>query len=58
MLKFENTTQIGGMAGGGMGKIASAFGIKMENVYTKKIVRGPNGRKVIYLPGKHIDELD
>jgi hypothetical protein len=56
-LGFKSTAQIGGLAGGGMGKAAKKHGIDLENVY-KRNASSENGvRKVIYFPGNDIGEV-
>jgi hypothetical protein len=54
-LGFNTPVQIGGMAGGGMGKLAKKFHVEMENVYTREIKFESGDRIVIYRPGKDIE---
>jgi hypothetical protein len=56
-LGFQAPVQIGGMTGGGMGKIAPTFGVDMEDVYVREIKFLNGERRVIYRPGKAIGEI-
>jgi hypothetical protein len=56
-LGFQAPVQIGGMTGGGMGKIAPAYGVDMEDVYVREIKFLNGERRVIYRPGKAIGEI-
>ncbi len=56
-LGFQAPVQIGGMTGGGMGKIAPTYGVDMENVYVREIKFLNGERRVIYRPGKAIGEI-
>ena len=54
-LGFESGAQLGGMAGGGMGKAAPQFHVDLGNVYTREIKFENGERVVIYRPGKDIE---
>jgi hypothetical protein len=56
-LGFQAPVQIGGMTGGGMGKIAPTYGVDMEDVYVREIKFLNGERRVIYRPGKAIGEI-
>ena len=56
-LGFSTTTQIGGMAGGGLSKTASRLGVDLANVYRKEVRFDNGSRRVIYKPGKDIELL-
>jgi len=53
-LGFKTGAQLGGMAGGGIGKSAAKFGISVESLYGSKVEFGPNGRIVRYFAGPEI----
>lgn len=56
-LGFQSGAQLGGMAGGGIGKMAAKFGIDVSDLYVAKAEFGPNGRVVTYLPGPYMDYI-
>jgi hypothetical protein len=53
-LGFTNSSQIGGMTGGGIGKIAPKHGIRPEWLYIVNVKRENGVRVVTYRPGKEI----
>lgn len=56
-LGFQSGVQLGGMAGGGMAKHASDFGVDLSRIYTreKQFVNG--NRRMIYKPGPDLKLL-
>lgn len=56
-LHFKTSNQIGGMTGGGMGKLAARYGVKLENVYARETTFENGMRRTIYKPGKDIGLL-
>jgi hypothetical protein len=56
-LGFQSGSQIGGMTGGGIAKIAGKFGVDVESLYMTKVVFGPNGRVVTYHAGPNANML-
>ena len=56
-LGFNSTNQIGGVTGGGIGKLANRLNIKLTDVYTKEVTRKDGERVVIYRPGLEIEKV-
>ena len=56
-LGFKSTNQIGGVTGGGIGKLAPKFNIKLDTIYTKEVTRQNGSRVVIYKPGPDIEKV-
>jgi hypothetical protein len=57
LLDFKTANQIGGMAGGGMGKLAARYAVNMKNVYSKETRFDDGLRRTTYKPGKDIGLL-
>jgi len=56
-LGFTNPNQIGGLAGGGLAKMAKNWGVKLSRLYTSE-VRFTNGvRERVFKPGKDVSQL-
>lgn len=53
-LGFQSGSQIGGMAGGGITKIAARFGVDVSGLYKVTVKFGTNGRIVTYQAGPNI----
>jgi hypothetical protein len=56
-LGFSNSSQIGGMTGGGIGKVAPKHGIKAGSLYATEVKRENGKRVVLYRPGKDISKV-
>jgi hypothetical protein len=56
-LGFKSTNQIGGVAGGGLSKLAKRFHIDLDDIYIKEVTREDGERLVIYRPGPEIDKV-
>ncbi len=54
---LENRYQIGGLAGGGLGKNAKRLGIDRNDLYLKEISSENGVRTVIFKPGKVLERL-
>jgi hypothetical protein len=52
LLGYENPRQIGGLAGGGLAKIAKNTGINLKDVYRTEITFSKGKRTVRFYPGK------
>ncbi|HEV3278745.1 MAG TPA: hypothetical protein VG860_18145 [Terriglobia bacterium] len=57
LLGFNGGNQIGGLAGGSLGKLAYRFGIKIKRLYTSDVKFENGVRSRMYRPGKDIGEL-
>ena len=56
-LGFTSANQIGGLAGGGLAKLAKKSGVRLSRLYTSE-VRFTNGvRERMFKPGKDISQL-
>ena len=53
-LGFTSTNQIGGVTGGGMGKLATKFRIDLSTVYTAEIKFENGVRRTLYKPGSAV----
>jgi hypothetical protein len=53
-LGFSSSSQIGGMTGGGIGKVAPRYSIKPKCLYVTEVKRDNGRRTVVYRPGKDI----
>jgi hypothetical protein len=51
---FKSGSQLGGMTGGGIAKVAVRFGVGLESVYRHEVKFGKEGRVVTYYPGSNI----
>jgi hypothetical protein len=56
-LGFKSGAQIGGLAGGGMGKSAKKHGVDLSQVYRREVSSENGVRQVLYFPGKDIGEI-
>ena len=56
-LGFSNSSQIGGMTGGGIGKVAPKHGIEPKSLYVTEVKRENGKRVVVYRPGKELSRL-
>ncbi len=56
-LGFSSSSQIGGMTGGGIGKVAPKFGIKPKWLYIAEVKRDNGKRVVTYRQGKELSRL-
>lgn len=56
-LGFKSSAQIGGLAGGGMGKSAKKYGVELSQVYRREISSENGVRQILYFPGKDIGEI-
>lgn len=57
-LGFERGSQIGGMTGGGIVKIAATFGVDVKTLYRHEAKFSmAEGRRVTYYPGPNIDSV-
>ena len=56
-LGFKSGAQIGGLAGGGMGKSAKKYGVDLSQVYRREVNSENGVRQVLYFPGKDIEEI-
>jgi len=56
-LGFRSGNQVGGVAGGGVAKLAKKFGIKMKHLYSSEVTFENGVRARTYKPGKDIGEL-
>jgi hypothetical protein len=54
---LKGTTQIGGLVGGGIGKLAPRFNIDIRKLYKKEVRFDKGERKVIYRPGIDVDQV-
>jgi hypothetical protein len=56
-LGFSSSSQIGGMTGGGIGKVAPKHDIKPQWLYLTDVRRENGRRVVVYKPGKDISRV-
>ena len=56
-LGFDSPMKIGGVTGGGIGKLAPKFGLNPDDLYFRETTRKNGTRTVIYKPGKEIARL-
>lgn len=54
---LQTPTQIGGVTGGGMSRLAPRFGVDLENVYISETTFENGVRRTTYKPGKDIAKL-
>ena len=55
---FSGGSQIGGMVGGGLSKIAGRFGIDLATLYRREVTfNKEQGRVVMYYPGPNTDSV-
>ncbi|HKI11323.1 MAG TPA: hypothetical protein VKA02_04360 [Candidatus Acidoferrum sp.] len=53
----KSTTQIGGITGGGMSRLAKRFDVDLDDVYSRETSFEGTERRTIYKPGKDIAKL-
>ena len=54
---FTTGTQIGGVTGGGLVKLAIRFNIEIKDLYTMEVSQQNGKRKAIYRPGRDIAKV-
>jgi len=56
-LGFASGNQIGGVTGGGIGKLVARFHINIADLYTVEKKREDGSRVVVYKPGREIEKV-
>lgn len=56
-LGFKSGNQIGGLAGGGLGKQAPKFHINLDHIYTSEVKFTHGVRERIFKPGKELESI-
>jgi hypothetical protein len=56
-LGLKETSQMGGLVGGGIGKIAPRFNVELRKLYKKEVRFDKGERRVIYKPGIDIAQV-